>query len=343
MRRAHIFAALGAAAAFGVAAPAQACTVTTSLTTDLGSFSPAAVKNAVVPAAYSKAGLTCTPSLIVLLGGNYIKAKFHSANNLKLVNGASQISYVPSPDAAATVTWTQDQTVDYMQNNLLNVLGLLGGSSAEFPLYVKPSSATAMPVGDYTDRITITWSWYICQGLGIGPLCAGTPDQNTGTPTTTIDVTLHVTAKTITLTTTTSTTWDPVNGTSFPKSLPLGRKRMTISAANPDLVAADLNSIGLNVAVPARTMIALDGDGSSSTFLQYTDGTPASSLALIYTSPSSTSDDVDFSSDNGVSWTYYPVAGSDVSQAAVTNVRLRPRGSMAANSNFSVSLPLKTK
>ncbi|MEG3178936.1 protein CsuE, partial [Sphingomonas sp. RB3P16] len=59
------------------------------------------------------------------------------------------------------------------------------------------------------------------------------------------------------------------------------------------------------------------------------------SLAVIYTSPSSTTDDVDFSSNNGSSWTYDPSA----TPRAVTNVRIRPRGTMAAGSKYTVSLP----
>ena len=315
--------------------------MTTPVTTDFGSYSPAAVKNAVVPARMSRAGLACTPGLLILLGNNKLQAKFTSDNVFKLKNGTNTINYTVSADAAGTYPVTHGTTFEYLQNNLLNLLGLLGGSSADLPFYVKPSSATVMPIGTYTDKIKIEWTYYLCTGIGALGACIGTLDE--GTATTTINVSLNVEAKNITLTTTTSTTWDPVNGTTNPKSLPGGRKRMAIAVANPDLVAADNNSLALNVPIPAGTMLALDGDGTSSTFLQMADGNPSAALVLVYTSPSSTSDDVDFSSDNGASWTYVPVAGNDASQAAVTNMRLRARGAMAAGSSATVSIPLKTK
>ncbi|HEX7874388.1 MAG TPA: spore coat protein U domain-containing protein [Sphingobium sp.] len=321
---------------------AGACTSTSNVTTDFGTFSPQSVKQSAVPAQVSRAGLSCQPSVIVLLGINYIRAKFKSDNGLKLVQGANAIPYVASPDAAATVAFTQNGTVDYMQNNLLNILGLLGGSNADMPIYIKPSSGTLPPVGVYTDRITITWDWYLCPGVNVAIICIGTPDY--GIATTVIDVKLTVGPKTVQLTTSTGTTWDPVNGTLYPKSLPGGRRRMAVEVFNPDLVAVDTNTLGLNLAIPAKTSVALDGDGTaSSAFLLFTDGSPASSLAITYTSPSSSSDDVDFSSDNGATWTYVPVSGNDTSQAAVTNIRVRPRGAMAASSRFTLSVSLKVR
>jgi len=189
----------------------------------------------------------------------------------------------------------------------------------------------------------MTWNWYLCSGVNALLVCLGTPSQGTNV-TTVIDVTLTVGAKSILLTTSTGTTWDPVNGTSNPKALPGGKRRLIVNAANPDLVPVDANTLSLNLAVPPGTLIALDGDGTGSgSFLNYANGTPASTLSLTYSSPGSTTDDVDFSSDRGASWTYVPAAGDSASQAAVTNIRVRPKGAMAAGSRFSLSVPLTTK
>ncbi|VWX54256.1 spore coat protein U domain-containing protein [Novosphingobium sp. 9U] len=331
-----ILLALGAGAA-------QACTTTPSISTDFGTFSAQSVKQGAIPSQFSRAGLNCPTSAVVLLGINYIRAKFQSKNGMKLMNGTNAIAYTASADPAGTTQFTQNGTIDYMQNNLLNVLGLLGGSNADMPIYVKPAGGTLPAQGVYTDRITITWNWYLCPGVNALIVCVGTPDQGANV-TSVIDVTLTVGAKSVLLTTSTGTTWDPVNGTSNPKALPGGKRRMIVSVTNPDLVPVDNNTLGLNLAVPAGTSMALDGDGTGSgAFLIFTDGTPASSLALTYTAPGSTTDDVDFSSDRGVSWTYVPVVGDTVSQAAITNVRVRPRGAMAAGSRFSLSVSLKTK
>ncbi|MBB4858903.1 hypothetical protein HNO88_002229 [Novosphingobium chloroacetimidivorans] len=325
------------------AGSAQACTATPSLATDFGTFSAQSVKQAAIPSQFSRAGLTCPTSAIVLLGINYIRAKFQSKNGMKLMNGTNAIAYAASADPGGAAAFTQNGTIDYMQNNLLNVLGLLGGSNADLPIYVKPSGGALPPPGIYTDRITMTWNWYLCPGVNALLICLGTPVQGTNVITV-VEVTMTVGAKSVLLTTSTGTTWDPVNGTSNPKALPGGKRRMIVGVTNPDLVPVDSNTLWLNLAVPSGTSVALDGDGTGTgSFLLFTDGTPASTLALSYTAPGSTTDDVDFSSDSGASWNYVPVQGDSVSQAAVTNVRVRPKGGMAAGSRFSLSVALKTK
>lgn len=325
------------------AGAAQACTVTPGVPTDFGTFSAQSVKQAAIPSQFSRGGLSCPTSAIVLLGINYMRAKFQSKNGLKLMNGTNAIAYTASADPGATAPFAQNTTVDYMQNNLLNALGLLGGSNADLPIYVKPTGGTLPPPGVYTDKITLTWNWYLCPGVNALIVCLGTPDQGSNV-TTVIDVTLTVGAKSVLLTTSTGTTWDPVNGTSNPKSLPGGKRRMIVNVTNPDLVPVDKDTLGLNLWVPVGTSVALDGDGTTSgSFLNFTEGTPASALTVNYATPGSATDDVDFSSDRGVSWNYVPVAGDTISQSAVTNVRVRPKGTMAAGSRFSISVSLTTK
>ena len=52
----------------------------------------------------------------------------------------------------------------------------------------------------------------------------------------------------------------------------------------------------------------------------------ASGLTLSFGGLGDQGDDVDFSSDNGATWTYVPVAGADGLDPAVTHVRVRPQG-----------------
>ncbi|KSB87755.1 hypothetical protein AS593_00570 [Caulobacter vibrioides] len=319
--------------------PALACTVSANVDSTVGPYSPGAVKGGAVPALGSLAGLQCPTSVVVLLGTNYIKANFSSANGLKLLPaaGGGSIAYVASADPAGSVVFAQNATVDYMQNNLLNVLGLLGGSSASLPIYVKPSSAALVPEGTYSDTITVKWDWSLCPGIGVGGLCVGQPDKGTGT--TTLKVHLVVTAKAMTLTVASATTWDPLNGASSPKSLPGSRQRSTVHATNPDIVPLDKDTVAVVLRTPAHARVAFDGDGASSTFVKFTDGSPASGLTTSYASPASTTDDVDFSSDGGATWTYVPAPADPASVAAVNAVRVRMKGAMTAQSTFSVSAP----
>jgi hypothetical protein len=144
----------------------------------------------------------------------------------------------------------------------------------------------------------------------------------------------------MTMTLTSVTTWDPINGAGRPLALPGSKGRTSVVVRNPDLVPLDDGSIALVYKVPAKTSVALDGDGTgSATVIGFTDGSPTSGAALTYTAAGSGSDDVDFSSDNAASWGYAPVAGDRTSEAAVTHVRFRPRGAMKPGGSFTLSVP----
>ena len=232
----------------------------------------------------------------------------------------------------------QNAQIDYMQNNLLNLLGLLGGSSAALPLYIRPGSAAGLPYGDYVDTISVQWDWRICNVAYVLGACVGTLDQGTGR--TDITVKLTVGPQDVTMTLSSVITWDPVNGTAWPFALPGAKGRTTLAVRNPDLVPLDSGSVALVYKVPTKASIALDGDGTASaTIVGFTDGSPTSGTTLTYTAANSTTDDVDFSADDGVTWTYAPVPGNRASEAAITHLRFRPRGAMRESSNFTLSFP----
>lgn len=340
-----------------VALPAHAanCTVTGNVTTVWTNYSPAAVKAGAVPALQSRAGLSCPVAILKLLSSNYIKAKFSTQQNLRLkLDGVN--AYIPYTASAApngTGAFSQNGTVDYMQNNLLDLLGLLSASDADLPISVKPTAfaanAAAPAAGTYRDRITIAWSWYQCLGgVDLIGLCLlGTPE--TGSGTSVIDVSLTIAARKVTLSLSTATTWDGANGTLNPKALPGSRRRTTVTVANPDIVPVDSGKIAVVLATPADTRIALDGDGAgNSNPFVLTDGFPASNVAFRFGGGADTTDDVDFSSDGkdpllaDKNWTFAP--GSDAtSQAAVTHVRLRPRLAMARESSFALGVSYLVK
>jgi len=64
----------------------------------------------------------------------------------------------------------------------------------------------------------------------------------------------------------------------------------------------------------------------------FVQGSPTSALAWTYSALNSTGDEVDFSSDGGVTWTYVPTPPYD---PAVNRVRLNPKGAMAGASGAS--------
>jgi hypothetical protein len=336
---------LARVAAFGmawVATPALAavCNASPTVTTAAGPYSPAAVNEGKAPALVSSAGLTCSSSLLVVLGSNTVSATFSSANSgatgLVLKGSAGQIGYTASADPGGTVPLTQGKTTEYLQNNVLNALGLLGANNGTLPVYLKLASGTTPAPGRYTDVITITWDWRVCNGIS-ALLCVGTYERPVGVVKTEITITLDVSAQDMTIALSSATKWDAINGTTRPLAVPGSKGRTTLAVRNPDLVA--LGSIALVYKVPARTSIVLDGDGTTSpTIIGFTDGSPASGVTFGYV-PASTTDDVEFSADDGVSWNYAPVAGNRSSEAAITHLRFRPKGAMKAGTTFTLSFP----
>jgi hypothetical protein len=85
-------------------------------------------------------------------------------------------------------------------------------------------------------------------------------------------------------------------------------------------------------AVPANTRLFVGNLGvPGSGPVQFVNGSPSSALTWTFTALNSTTDDVDFSNDAGVTWTYVPVPDANGYDAAVTALRLRPKGTMPGN------------
>lgn len=331
--------------AASAATPAMAaCSVTTPLADDLGSYSPAALKAGAPAPIRASGGFSCTANLLTLLGNNYLRATVPSNAVLRLTSTTTSdtIDYTLSADAAGTVPIVPGTPRTYVSGTTLNLLGLLGPSTVDVPVYLKPTATAAtIPPGTYKGSVMVKWEWSFCSLINAAVVCIGTLDASTiFTPSARLDFTLTVAARPVTMTISTRTTWDPQSTTNFPKAIPGSRQRTTVTVVNPDIVPIDLNSIALVLPTAPRATVALDGDGTGQgDVVQVADGTPPSTLSLAYRSAGDTGDDVQFSSDNGTSYGYAPVAGNDVSQSAVTQVRFRPRGTMAASSSFSVSIP----
>ncbi len=340
----RILVVLTGLAATLIAVPAAACTLTSTVATSLGTYSPGAVKAKAVPALQSRAGLQCGTALLVLLNGNYIRATFRSTNGFKLLRtGGGSVAYKASADAGGTYAFAQGTTINYLQNNLLNVLGLLGGSTADLPFFVRPDEATLPPVGVYKDRITIDWDWNMCNGgIGLLGICLG--DSDVGSGRSVIDVTLNVTPQNATMAMSTTTIWDPVNGSTYPKAIPGSRGSVSVSFTNPDIVPLDGGPVEFVVPTPEGSAIALgSGDGWTGAAITLMEGSPASAMSLRYTDASDAGDDVDFSADNGQTWTYLPGSGNSASERAVTHVRVRARGIMAKTSSFAIRISYRVR
>jgi hypothetical protein len=128
---------------------------------------------------------------------------------------------------------------------------------------------------------------------------------------------------------------DPLNGTTNPAAIPGSLLAYTITLnGHGGSVTGD--SIVVMDATPANVALFLgDMPGGTGPFRLIEGATP-SGLTLAYDGPSSTSDDVSFSSDGGQSWTYEPVPGANGADPTVTHVRFNPKGVMTPGSTFSL-------
>jgi hypothetical protein len=96
--------------------------------------------------------------------------------------------------------------------------------------------------------------------------------------------------------------------------------------------AADADSIVVTDPIPANAALrVVDVNGAGSGPVGFLDGASASGLSYTFTSLASATDDVAFSSDGGATWSYVPTPGSNGCDPAVTNLRVNPKGTFAAD------------
>ena len=145
-----------------------------------------------------------------------------------------------------------------------------------------------------------------------------------------------------TLTKTSAAYSDPINGTTNPKEIPGGVAEYTISVASPASYSVSSNTIVLVDTTPVGSeLIVADIGAAGSGPAAFTAG--ASGLTYSFTSLGSTTDNIDFSADSGTTWTYTPIANANGADSAVTSVRLRPQGIMAASSTISFRMRYRIK
>ena len=124
---------------------------------------------------------------------------------------------------------------------------------------------------------------------------------------------------------------DPINGSTNPKAIPGSTVRYLIGTTNSGSGGADTDTVVITDAIPANTALRVaDFDGSTSGPVLFVDGTPSSGLAYTFSSlPSPLADpldDVSFSNDGGLSFTYAPAAIANGTDPAVTHIRVNPKG-----------------
>ncbi len=135
---------------------------------------------------------------------------------------------------------------------------------------------------------------------------------------------------------------DPFNGTTNPKNIPGSTVRYTVRVTNQGTGGVDSNTVIISDKLNTGTkMYVRDLGAPGSGPVAFINGTPSSGLTWTFTALNSTTDDVDFSNDNGATWTYAPVADADGCDAAITDIRLKPKGTMPGQAAGSPTFDLQ--
>ena len=130
------------------------------------------------------------------------------------------------------------------------------------------------------------------------------------------------------------TTSDPINGSTSPYNIPGATVLYSVQVNNTGLGSPDSNTVIVMDPIPANTELFVnDLGGAGSGPVLFIDGTAPvnSGLSYTFTSLGSTTDDIEFSNDNGTNWNYTPVPDANGYDANVTNIRINPKGVMNAS------------
>ncbi len=125
---------------------------------------------------------------------------------------------------------------------------------------------------------------------------------------------------------------DPINNTINPKAIPGGQVLYTLGITNQGPGTVDNDTVVITDAIAADLcMKVADLGGAGSGPIAFQDGTPSSNLSYTFVSLGSTTDDLEFSSDGGVSFTYAPTANALGCDPAITHIRILPKGTFPAD------------
>ena len=122
---------------------------------------------------------------------------------------------------------------------------------------------------------------------------------------------------------------DSTNLLANPKNIPGAVVEYSLRVTNTGQGKVDISTLFISDPIPTNTELFVGDLTSPSGPIAFVQGTPTSNLSWTFSSLASLTDDVDFSNDGGLTWTYVPTPPYD---SAVNRIRLNPKGVMAAAS-----------
>jgi hypothetical protein len=275
---------------------------------------------------------------------NIIRAFAGYANNPTVTPTGGGLQYLDVNTASGSIR----QTIVIPSNGMIDISGWF--SVRDFPqaltgLNINIRTTAGVLVATTSTSFVATdpiGLWKLAASSNI-PLSAGSYIFEVDIPNfANFDLASAVFKPAVALTKTSAPYSDPLNGTINPKQIPGGVSEYTIVATSPSSYTVSNNTIVLTDATPVGSeMIVADIDGAGSGPAGVSAG--GTGLTYSFTSLASATDDIDFSNNNGSTWTYTPVADGNGADPAVTNVRLRPQGTMAASAAVKFRLRYRIK
>ena len=301
------------------------CTVTVAVTSAVaGSYLN---NTGAVTTANSGAGAEATATLTVLAPPTV--AKSFSPTTIG-TGGSSTLTVTLSNANARAITGTA--FTDTYPSNLLNaatpgLTNTCGGTStaAANGSSLALSGGTIPASGSCTLTVVVTSAVAGSYLNSTGPVT--TTNAGSGTAAT---ATLTVNPPSLVFMKTVSVTSDPVNLAINPKNIPGAEVLYNLRVTNTGAGTVDSNTTLITDPIPVNTELFVgDLGGAGSGPIVLVQGSPTSTLTWTYTALNNLTDDVDFSNDNGTTWTYVPTPPYD---PAVNRIRLNPKGTMAGAS-----------
>lgn len=226
-------------------------------------------------------------------------------------------------NATAAATFTPAQTGRYYDSDVTGLVGQWRGGTANYGMILKVSGGNLLVA--FTAR-----EW-------------GTVAQRPQL------VLVTQPAPNLSVTPTTSVTWDAYNAGVNPKLIPGAVALRSVKISNSSTGYPDADSTVSIHGIPTQAALFVRDLGSAGSGpVAFAQGAPSSALIYSYTSLSSTTDDIAFSNDNGATYSYTPVADASGYDAAVTHIRVSPKGTFAGSSasgnpSFTLSFRIKVK
>lgn len=131
---------------------------------------------------------------------------------------------------------------------------------------------------------------------------------------------------------------DPFNLTVNPKAIPGADVLYTARFSNQGAGTVDADSLVITDPISSDGYLkVIDITGPGSGPVEFGDGIPSSNITYSFVSLADSTDDVSFSSDGGVTYTYTPVVNPTGCDPNVTHIRINPKGTFAADTGAGSS------